>query len=452
MIKPTYLDVFLELQQLVTTSQDNTTLVDNLLSRSFTKFNALNLNIVFIDTIDLNDSSPAKKSHHVDSDNLNSDYQVTQHPIDQIALDHDLNWTNFLLKHQIVQLSAPIPFLNPNYRNSVRVNSILILPINITNKLTCALFIAFSQPIDQIKSENQQLISLFTNLFSIAYKLEDTEISLSAITQQVYKMNAQLHQLDHLKDDFVSVASHELRTPMTAIRSYAWMALYRSDTPITPKLSRYLSRVLISTERLINLVNDMLNVSRIESGRVEIKPQPFDITQLISDVFAEVQPKAAEKKLHLQLQNSELPKVFADPDKVHQVLLNLLGNALKFTPVEGTVSVNLLSDGQNVEIRVKDNGVGISPEDQSRLFQKFSRLDNSYIASATSGGTGLGLFICKNLIELMKGKIWATSEGRDKGSTFIFTLPAASTQNLNQAANFTRSVENDPKVLEPVAI
>lgn len=279
------------------------------------------------------------------------------------------------------------------------------------------------------------------------------------LTQEVQKAtadlrvaNEKLKELDKLKDDFVSVASHELRTPMTAIKSYSWMALNRPDIKLSDKMKKYLSRTLISTDRLINLVNDMLNISRIESGRVEVTPKPFDIKELVNDVLAEVSAKAAEKNLYLQVLNSQIPEVFADPDKVHQVLLNLVGNALKFTPQGGSITISFLSDGQMVETIVKDSGVGISRDDLSALFKKFGRLDNSYVAAATSGGTGLGLYISKILVDIMKGKIWASSEGVGKGSTFAFSLPIASQKVMANANQYATKVQGEAKALEPVAI
>lgn len=271
-------------------------------------------------------------------------------------------------------------------------------------------------------------------------------------TQDLQHANFRLKQLDQLKDDFVSVASHELRTPMTAIRSYAWMALNRPDIPLSEKMKKYLSRTLISTERLINLVNDMLNVSRIEAGRIEIRPQVFDILALVNEIVSEVEPKADEKMVRLQVVNTTTAKLFADPDKVHQVLLNLIGNALKFTPTDGTIAISFFTDGKVVEVLVKDSGVGISREDLSKLFRKFERLDNSYVAAATSGGTGLGLYISKSLIELMHGRIWATSEGLGKGTTFAFALPIATKEIMDQAQKFTFKPEGETKSLEPVAL
>ncbi|MBI3486351.1 hypothetical protein HY025_05445 [Candidatus Daviesbacteria bacterium] len=274
--------------------------------------------------------------------------------------------------------------------------------------------------------------------FNITLKEE-----IDKATKDLQVANKRLEELDKIKDDFVSVASHELRTPMTAVRSYAWMALNRPDVPLSEKLKKYLQRTLISTERLINLVNDMLNISRIESGKIEINPQAFDVETLVDDVLLEVGPKAKEKNLHLVSYKTQIPKVFADPDKVHQVLLNLVGNALKFTPENGGVSISFFTDGQMVDISIKDTGVGISSDDQRRLFQKFGRLDYSYVASATSGGTGLGLFICKSLVSLMKGKIWAESDGINMGSTFSFSLPAATPEVLKQAGKYTTKVDGE---------
>jgi signal transduction histidine kinase len=275
---------------------------------------------------------------------------------------------------------------------------------------------------------------------------------LRVTTKDLETANNKLRELDKLKDDFVSIASHELRTPMTAIRSYSWMALYKSDVPLSEKMKKYLTRTLVSTERLINLVNDMLNISRIESGRIEISPKAFDMKNLVQDVFDEVVEKVKEKNIHLVSDNTQVPHVFADPDKVHQVLLNLVGNAMKFTPNDGQIKVSFFSDGQMLEIRVQDSGVGISKDDLSRLFKKFGRLDNSYVAAATSGGTGLGLYISKSLIELMKGKIWASSEGTGKGTTFTFTLPIATSEVLTQKSRYEIRVQGEAKPLEPMSI
>lgn len=264
--------------------------------------------------------------------------------------------------------------------------------------------------------------------------------------------NSRLKELDQLKNDFVSIASHELRTPMTAIRSYLWMVLKRPDIKLSEKMEKYLSRAYISTERLINLVNDMLNVSRIESGSIEIRPTEFDIQKLMEEIVSMVLPKAGEKNIKIEIVKEKVPTVFADPDKVTQVALNLLGNALKFTPVDGKISISFFTDGKMVEVSIHDNGVGIDREDLPRLFKKFGRLDNTYAAAATSGGTGLGLFISKSLIELMRGKIWAISEGVGMGATFTFSLLVVTPDVLAESEKYYKKPLGVTKELEQVSI
>lgn len=288
-------------------------------------------------------------------------------------------------------------------------------------------------------------------------KIKQFNITLSEevrkATNELQKANARLQELDKLKNDFVSVASHELRTPMTAIRSYAWMALYKSDMQLSDKMKKYLERVYVSTERLINLVNDMLNISRLEDGRVEITPSQFNILDEVQGAVAELEPKMKEKGQTLQIQPSRLPQVFADPNKVHQVLLNLLGNAIKFTPNKGTIKVEFFFDGVMVFVSIQDTGVGIMPEELPKLFTKFGRLEHSYTAAATSGGTGLGLYISKVLVELMGGKISATSEGPGKGSRFTFSVPLATQEVISRANIYTRKpMASEARSLEPVAI
>lgn len=290
-----------------------------------------------------------------------------------------------------------------------------------------------------LKERNKRLVVLSEQLRTTSNLLADA--------------NRKLKIVDQIKDDFVSIASHELRTPMTAIRSYAWMALHRSDVPLSKTLEKYIVRVLISTERLINLVNDLLNVSRIESGRIEINPEPIDVLSLIKDIVDEVYySKSEEKNIQFVVLEKPMPKVFADPEKLRQVFLNLVGNSLKFTPNGGKITFDFFTDGKVVEISVSDTGVGISKEDLSKLFHKFSRLDNSYTAAATSGGTGLGLYISKNLVELMHGKIWVRSEGTGKGSIFTVALPVATPDTLKNVDQYRIKPAGETKPLEPVAI
>lgn len=343
-------------------------------------------------------------------------------------------------------------FFVEKLQKELGIKATMVVPISVNNYGLGVLIYSMSKNESEISKNERMIIQSFTQAVGVSIQNATLFTSLRATSAQLQKANVRLKELDKMKDDFVSIASHELRTPMTAIKSYLWMAIKRSDVKLTEKMTRYLSRAYISTERLINLVNDMLNVSRIEAGRIEIKPTSFDMLFLVDDVIAEVAAKASEKMIHLQVFKTQLPSVFADSDKVHQVLLNLIGNALKFTPTDGTITVSFFSDGKVLEVSVKDSGVGINKDDLTKLFKKFERLDNAYVAAATSGGTGLGLYISKSLIDLMGGKIWAVSEGTNKGATFTFSLPLATKEIVAQAEKFTKKVEGEVKQLEPVAI
>lgn len=268
---------------------------------------------------------------------------------------------------------------------------------------------------------------------SYKLQLKDLLSEKDYLRGQLFEEEKKIKQLrendqhvDQIKDDFVSIASHELRTPMAAIRSYAWMALHKSDIHLSEKVEKYLVRILISTERLINLVNDLLNLSRVESGKIDINLEELDLIPIIKDAIDEVYySKSTSKDIKFIILEQPLPKVMADPERLREVLLNLIGNSVKFTPKGGTITVGFFTDGKGVEISIKDTGLGISQDDLGRLFQKFAKLDSSYVSMATSGGTGLGLYISKSLVELMHGKIWANSEGINKGTTFTFSLPIA---------------------------
>ncbi len=267
-------------------------------------------------------------------------------------------------------------------------------------------------------------------------------------TTDLRHANTRLEQLDKLKDDFVSVASHELRTPMTAIKSYLWMALNKRKKELSADLTRYLDNAYLSVDRLINLVNDMLNVSRIEGGRIALKLAPTDIIGLAKEVAEEVLPRAAERKIEVVVKDAKVPEVLCDKDKIHEVFLNLIGNSLKFTQEKGKITVSFSVKAPFVLVNVTDNGHGISKEDLSRLFTKFGRLDNSYVSMAESGGTGLGLYITKSLIALHKGTVEAQSKGIGKGSQFSFTLPITGSAIANQLVNVAPKVQQDTKELE----
>jgi signal transduction histidine kinase len=236
------------------------------------------------------------------------------------------------------------------------------------------------------------------------------------------KAYAKLQELDKLKDEFISVTSHELRTPMSTVKGYLWMLAHKGGS-LSPAQQRYWQRAWRGTDQMINLINDTLSVSRIEQGRTEFKIAPFDVVALLQETVEGLRVKAAEKGLRLRLLKSPPRLVLADAPHVREVAGNLLENALKYTG-EGEVKVAVSADKKEVKVAVQDTGKGIAREDLPKLFHKFGRLEHSFATVAESAGTGLGLYLSKLLVEKMGGRVGVTSTW-GKGSTFWFTLPAA---------------------------
>ena len=229
-------------------------------------------------------------------------------------------------------------------------------------------------------------------------------------------------ELDKMKTDFISVVSHELRTPLTSIKGYTDLLLSGATGEVSELQAEFLGIIQSSTTRLSNLINDILDISRIESGSIQIKHEPIDYRRIVSDTLRLMKAAADEKQISMDASLPEsIPPVRGDTDKVTQVLANLVSNAIKYTPQGGWVKVSLEVTGESsVTTCVADSGIGVTDEDQAKLFQKFFRADNT--STREAGGTGLGLVIAKTIIELLGGAIWVESEP-GRGSRFSFTLP-----------------------------
>jgi PAS domain S-box-containing protein len=233
--------------------------------------------------------------------------------------------------------------------------------------------------------------------------------------------------MERSRDEFFAVASHELRTPLTAIRGNADMILDMfADKIVDKDMKEMLQDIDVSSIRLIGIVNDFLEVSRLEQGRVEIKKENFNVSDVIEKVIFDLTTMIKQKGLSIAYTppSSPLPAVFADKNRTEQVLLNLVGNAIKFTK-EGGITVTASAVGGFVGIRVTDTGLGISEHNQSLLFRKFQPAGEQMLARDVTQSTGLGLYISKLIISSMGGTIELEASELGKGSTFIFTLPVA---------------------------
>ena len=233
-------------------------------------------------------------------------------------------------------------------------------------------------------------------------------------------MLAGLKRLEELKEEFVFIAAHELRTPVTAIKGYLSMVMDGDAGPVSPEAREMIGQVIAANKRLTQLVEDLLQVARSEAGRLQIEVAAVEVSGPVAEVFRELAPLAAEKQISLVYEpEAQMPKIMADSQRLREVLVNLVGNAIKYTPSAGTVTITHTLAAHELVTHVSDTGFGISAEAQKRLFEKFYRVATKATAGIT--GTGLGLFIVKQIVEKMNGRIWVESE-EGRGSTFSFSL------------------------------
>jgi PAS domain S-box-containing protein len=233
-----------------------------------------------------------------------------------------------------------------------------------------------------------------------------------------------LDRVDQMKSEFVSMVSHELRTPLTSIKGYVDMVLDGEAGNINEEQTSYLEVAKNNTDRLIDLVNELLDISRIEAGRIELKLRALPIQDIVRSVAVSLRTQMEESNIELKLDMPQKPvMVFADAGRLTEILTNLLINANHYSTGGASIAVSMhVIDGQ-ARIDVTDTGIGIAPEDVDKIFNKFYRVDNSITRQV--GGTGLGLAVTKSLVELHGGQIWVSS-GLGEGSTFSFTIPLAS--------------------------
>lgn len=248
---------------------------------------------------------------------------------------------------------------------------------------------------------------------------------IQKLADDLKEANTHLKELDQLKDDFLSMAAHELNTPIAAIEGYLSMILEENiGGEVNPKVKKYLENMFTSSKRLALLVHDMLNVSRIESGRIHLVYVNTPIEDVINQAIAEIGSKAKERKHTLEFEKpaKKLPGTWFDMTRITEVLINLIGNAIKYTDPGGKIEVSASADDKFITVSVKDNGRGIPADKGKTVFDKFSQVD---ILKDEVKGTGLGMYIAKKFVELHKGKIWFDSSVGESnhGTTFYFTLP-----------------------------
>lgn len=246
--------------------------------------------------------------------------------------------------------------------------------------------------------------------------------------------NLDLARSSQAKSEFLARMSHDLRQPLNAIVGFTDLLLMAEGEPLSVKQRRHLGHVAAASRQLLGLVNDLLDLSRVEAGRLEIQPEPCDVAALLEETLALFRTQAQNGRLSLVLEiDSPLSDLLADKVRVQQVLHNLLANAFKFTPEGGLITVKAQQVGLQLEVAVRDTGVGIALEDQRRIFEAYEQAGSR---DGQQKGVGLGLAIAKRLVELHGGRIWVES-APGKGSTFTFRLPGACQVDAGHVAHDT---------------
>jgi signal transduction histidine kinase/ActR/RegA family two-component response regulator len=238
------------------------------------------------------------------------------------------------------------------------------------------------------------------------------------------QVNAELRRLDELKSEFLAMVSHELRTPLTAIIGYSRLLMRQVHGKLTPKQLEHQDAIFRGAQRLSDLINDLLDVSRLEAGRIELVPRPTDAALIVEQAAAVVAVAAHARQIKVTSElPRELPAVHADPSRLQQILVNLVGNAVKFSPPGSVVRVTGGRARDQVWLAVEDQGVGIAKDQLARIWDPFYQVEAPM--RRRHGGSGLGLAIVRRLVELHGGVVRAESEGESRGSRFSFTLPVA---------------------------
>ena len=255
---------------------------------------------------------------------------------------------------------------------------------------------------------------------SVGKEIESRE-KVEELAKNLEKTNERLQELDRQKTEFVSIASHQLRSPLTAMKGYASMLLEGSYGEFPEKAREAVFRIFESSNLMTASVEDFLNVSRIEQGRMKYEKTDFNVAKLAKTVVDELTSVAKEKKLTLSFKSNEKVSymVHADFGKIKQVFSNLIDNSIKYTP-KGSIIVSVSNNDGNVRFEVSDTGVGISKDILGKLFDKFVRARNAHNVNVS--GSGLGLYVAKQMVKAHGGKIWAESKGEGEGSSFFVEL------------------------------
>lgn len=313
--------------------------------------------------------------------------------------------THYLVGGLVILMGGQLFFINGG------ADTLLTI---VTVALTVGLSIILYRNLKRESDQRVRIEQLSVQLESSKLRLEESNIKLE-------ESNDKLKNLDKLKTEFLSLASHQLRSPLTSIKGYASMVVEGDFGEIGPKAKEAVDRIFQSSQNLTIVVEDLLNVSKIESGGMKYEMIDFSMADIVKSTAEDLSITAGKKGLKLTYsEDAGNHKVHGDKEKLRQVVLNLIDNSIKYTK-EGSIEVRLSNKDKKVLVEIKDTGMGVSPEIKATLFQKFARGEGQKM---NTGGSGLGLYLAKEIVDAHKGRVGVNSEGMGKGSTFFIELDA----------------------------
>ena len=316
-------------------------------------------------------------------------------------------------------------FANQESVVSYSLRSILCAPLRARGETIGAIYVDNRAQSGNFTTEDLELVSAFATQAAVtiinARLYTQTDQALAARVVELEKLNAEVQRANQEKSKFISVVTHELRIPMTSIKGYADLMRSGAVGEINEQQVNFLNVIRVNVERMATLVSDLSDISRIETGRLKLEPVFIPLHGYVEQTVAALQPRLDERRQNLTAEaGADLPRAYADPNRVVQVLTNLISNANKYAPEGGHIQVTASQQGNFLQVRVQDDGIGISPEDQALIFSQFFRSEDQDVRDQQ--GWGLGLSVTKRLVELMDGEIGFSSK-LGEGSVFWFTLP-----------------------------
>ncbi|MEE9323083.1 MAG: ATP-binding protein [Candidatus Aenigmarchaeota archaeon] len=292
---------------------------------------------------------------------------------------------------------------------------------------------------------DKKVMELTKTKIAVLNMMEDmdrTNQELVETQEELKESLKELKETDTKKDQFISIVAHELKSPLTSIHGFSQLLQSSKIANNFTKRNKYLKIMRHETKRLSELVTDILDLSSIDLGTLKISLEKFDINKLLNDVKREMDIQVEEKGLESEYNVKNIQKIVTDKEKLTQILINLISNAVNYTP-KGKVTVKVFGENGNAHFVVKDTGIGITKDEQEKIFERFYQVDSSYTRKAC--GAGLGLALCKEFVEILGGKMWIKSE-KGKGSEFHFTLPIKGVQGKRESL-FVKSDVRKPDSL-----